>query len=1081
MKLKNINVFVFALLIATSFLEIAGQNYNYDPKFKDIPKSPQYQRFNEVSLAPVNMSNGQPSFQIDLFTITLDWINLPITLKYNSFDGIKVNQDAGSVGLGWDISYGGKILRNVRSAPDVLSGVPLYTFSRDYVLNSFKNTGKYPSRKEAHTMESGYIARDFLSDIYTYNLPEAAGVMMLDETRQMRDIDMNNLDVQYHMTGFNEWFKIFDANGVLYSFNSREVCTLWNLKSSGFSDTYNSGWFLDKIENTTKTESVDIVYETFKYKNFYKNDIAKSGALLFFDKIIIQKDGYMQPTSPEQFEYETKLPTEITYANVRIVFNYENRPDLNYHEDEDFLLPRIHNIEVFQSISGSDVLYKKIEFDYEVFRQVDNNVKSKLKKIKMLDSQNNEINSYVFNYIDEEGLLPKINSKAQDYFGYYNGQVANKSLVPLVNYFNQNNRYVEFGDNRDPNFNFTQKWVLNEVVYPTGGKQIFIYEPNEIEITNANRNYERILEDNALALSYSHMSDERIVTIHIPDDINTVEVQVLYEGADYGDSNTYARLNNQFFYQPFTYRQIQVQGGQDLTIAAKSTDYLNVLVSIEVNMYSYKKITKEKHHKGLRISKIKLIDKDTILEKNYQYFSNNREGIGTCYPTNELIYNKQISNFCLYYTDDCCTPNCLDYYIGQVEECYIQYSTNPIQPIEKVCYDRVVETFVSDEPKGKNEYHFSLPVYEWRYYQNGSDEFKFIDERLGGKQKVKIVYNALGDTIRKEISKYKLNEQAPIPNFDLKPKYGIVNSGLYGCFPQQLFDPTKMGESDFCYLQYDTKIHKELLEEQKTISYFKDKYVTNVKAYSHNENSLVKTITNYDSSGDIIEEIKYPSDYTGNSELDDLCSKNIISLPIDIRTSRNGKLLKGQQYKYNSYGQLISFYDANLEKIIKPVDPVSPYTFEKKINYKYGSNDKLESIMPINGMYQSLIWGYNSQYPVIVALNATNEELQSVLNELSVQGLPLAYVLDNVTNIVNDDREKAFWKNYCYTIRQHSLLKNAHIKFYTYSPIMGITSEMDNNGNTLYYDYDYTGRLKLIKDQDGNIIKKYDYNYKTAR
>nr|WP_240966238.1 RHS repeat protein [Pseudoflavitalea sp. G-6-1-2] len=56
-------------------------------------------------------------------------------------------------------------------------------------------------------------------------------------------------------------------------------------------------------------------------------------------------------------------------------------------------------------------------------------------------------------------------------------------------------------------------------------------------------------------------------------------------------------------------------------------------------------------------------------------------------------------------------------------------------------------------------------------------------------------------------------------------------------------------------------------------------------------------------------------------------------------------------------------------------------------------------------------------------------------------------------------------------------LPGAQVITYTYAQLVGITSETDPNGNTLFYEYDAMGRLSLIRDKDGNIVKKFSYNY----
>jgi YD repeat-containing protein len=54
---------------------------------------------------------------------------------------------------------------------------------------------------------------------------------------------------------------------------------------------------------------------------------------------------------------------------------------------------------------------------------------------------------------------------------------------------------------------------------------------------------------------------------------------------------------------------------------------------------------------------------------------------------------------------------------------------------------------------------------------------------------------------------------------------------------------------------------------------------------------------------------------------------------------------------------------------------------------------------------------------------------------------------------------------------------NAQMKTYTYDPLFGITTSTDANNVTTYYGYDPLGRLKWIKDHEGNVLQSYEYHY----
>jgi hypothetical protein len=53
----------------------------------------------------------------------------------------------------------------------------------------------------------------------------------------------------------------------------------------------------------------------------------------------------------------------------------------------------------------------------------------------------------------------------------------------------------------------------------------------------------------------------------------------------------------------------------------------------------------------------------------------------------------------------------------------------------------------------------------------------------------------------------------------------------------------------------------------------------------------------------------------------------------------------------------------------------------------------------------------------------------------------------------------------------------AQMTTYTYLPGVGVSVVSDVNSMPTYYEYDSMGRLSLIKDAKGSVLKAYKYNY----
>lgn len=57
--------------------------------------------------------------------------------------------------------------------------------------------------------------------------------------------------------------------------------------------------------------------------------------------------------------------------------------------------------------------------------------------------------------------------------------------------------------------------------------------------------------------------------------------------------------------------------------------------------------------------------------------------------------------------------------------------------------------------------------------------------------------------------------------------------------------------------------------------------------------------------------------------------------------------------------------------------------------------------------------------------------------------------------------------------------KDANMVTYTYTPMIGVTSITDANNTIVYNEYDGLNRLKIVRDKDKNILKRYDYSDST--
>lgn len=144
---------------------------------------------------------------------------------------------------------------------------------------------------------------------------------------------------------------------------------------------------------------------------------------------------------------------------------------------------------------------------------------------------------------------------------------------------------------------------------------------------------------------------------------------------------------------------------------------------------------------------------------------------------------------------------------------------------------------------------------------------------------------------------------------------------------------------------------------------------------------------------------------------------------------------------------------------------------QKATIHRYDDDGNILEVSKEGDMRISYIWGYGDKYPVAKVENAAYSSIPiDIINDIKLKSAQ--------DNDHCDDNANCQEKNLRLSLDAlRNVLSHAMITTYTYDPPIGVTSITDPNNITTYYEYDNFGRLWRIKDNEGNILKEYEYNY----
>ena len=760
-------------------------------------------------------------------------------------------------------------------------------------------------------------------------------------------------------------------------------------------------------------DTINISYDEYNYTLY---DIGQSRTV--YDNQVPESSDQNNNLPQPRINTDQSSQTIYNKKVSQVTFN-EGKLIFEYTANNE----QIHLIKLF---NNSNELLKTFEFIYSVLDATNyvynsgtgNSQFYKLDEYRVKNKTDVVIEKYQFEYNPSETFR----SESRDYWGFRNGT---DQTALLENYVIQNissigntyNYNVGNAADRSVNSNFAMHGVLKKVIYPTGGSSEFTYEPNLISYRN------NVIEEGPgirISQIKTINSDGNVSykTYKYPTGTISIIPQSNYQ---------YRSYERRIFpnYRPADSWQVPSENAYSYRQRVYSSDispdlqtYFNQPV-----FYSYVEEfdgTLISNDGKTRYSYEKPTSGGSFSSMSHPTFSSNT------YPGSSFYANV---NQDYYATDN-----------------YI-YSLN----IDNT--PRLTSVF-SFKNVGGDDYQ-SVSNTTYNYTLSSNDVLRDL----------KIVrYIEFGNS--------SLNERAAA-QYDNFPIYEYANYEV----------PTG-------YYELTSEIDNSDGVQQ-------------VKTYNYNSHHLYDKVITSKSTGETnVSRLTYPFDYPSDPVLVELDKQNRLYVIENelFKTDFNNPLF-ATKTTYKNWGNGIFAPEYVKEKSRQN-------SYENKVSFQgYDNYGNITGVSKTYGPNTSYQWGYNHQYPIAEVKNTASNEFYSENFEeggtliAGHTGDHLNLGVYTVNWVRPNNREyilsywyrlNGSWKysgDLAYTGSSYTLIggdayddiricpKDAQMTTYTYEPLVGMTSQTDPSGRTTYYDYDSFQRLEGIKDQDGNILKAFCYNY----
>ncbi|MXV13921.1 hypothetical protein [Hufsiella ginkgonis] len=1063
------------------------------------PPSPNVRAINKFGGIPVGLSTGIPSVSVPIYT----WSgknfgkSVPISIDYHA-GGVKVNDAASNVGLGWALTAGGVVSRNVRGIYDeyptegfLYRTMPANTAAGNET--STPNNSRTLYRMNANVTDSQ-------CDIFNYSFDGKSGrfvygrsgdSLFLDQTKIRMTKRISTISSKSLISGFTG----VDESGYIYVFQDYEIST--NLTSPGYVSQYTSSWYLSRIYNPSKTDSI-----VFEYDNTSITDtFGPSGS----QALPIGGTG----------EGEAYLSYGATTINVsgkrlkKITFPDGNVVDFYYSSTVRTDLPGDYLLQKVKISKGSVVFGYTLSHDYSI------SGRATLKTVTPIGGSSETTDKpYTFEY-NTTYTIPARGTTTGDHWGYYNG--------PIHTFFH--NEWIQDpgmslgwrelgGSNRDSDPNYIKAGSMTKMTYPTGGYTVFELEANTAKDnwlnardtitvnappTTAKNMYLGINSGNSPAGSQTfYFEGESSTNTKFEFKINHLQntscttCSVVFE---IRNPSNVLMGSQQVYFSDATTDPYYVTKTLTLGNLVKNTTY--TIYAYTTNLTSYFEPAEinwtetgagstsqmvightQPYVGGLRAKRILDYtgpDTDPAQIKEYEYTKDDN------ISTSGALGFRPTYSYLVHYENKTPVWTSEDpSYAGNIAFNFVVRSTSAVNDItyvngSPVTYSRVVEKISNGSSSlGKTV----------RYFTNFGDAAPVILDVFPqvpveyspwyyGKLLREDIYNSSNQLIKKTVNAYE-DKQDP----------AMTNPTRLEHFRSATVTAVKFSYPGIQYPNTTTIInpggdpHYHLMSSFYPIAGRSELVETKVTEYASGFTNM-ETVTSYAYDADhyYLKETKLVNS-RGQER------RNILIYPKDRINALQDTAVYGPMYRRNMINtvvgekqflgtrQLIEQRKAFYNWSAGVYAPKEVYTRQgynsEELRLRYSNYDTHGAVISAkqeNGVPVCYVWGYGGEYLVA---KITNVDYSSV--SMALGGSTAIETFRN-DKTPSDATVASF-------IAPLSSLTGAQVESFTWHTLLGQTSHTDVKGLKTYYEYDSFGRLINIKDRDGNIVKSYSYHYK---